>query len=176
MNGTFGNRQHAPVRRQESLPPAHARRTLCDDQHVEQLPYIDEHAVSTAASRDAVWSALTHVLSTTMTGATWFLRLLRTDPASATSTFDGNAGDAVPGFRVAKSEPGHSLTLRGHHRFSHYQLSFLIDDSRLRAQSYGTFPGPHGLLYRNAVIGSGGHRIITRRLLRQIAERARSQA
>ena len=31
------------------------------------------------------------------------------------------------------------------------------------------FPGVLGRLYRAAVIGSGGHRLVTRRLLRQVA-------
>jgi hypothetical protein len=41
--------------------------------------------------------------------------------------------------------------------------------SRLRAETHAAFPGLLGRLYRAAVIGSGGHRLVTRRLLRQIA-------
>jgi hypothetical protein len=140
---------------------------------MERLPYIDEHAVATGASRDAVWSALTYVLRDTMTGALWFARLLGTDPARATSTFEGRPGETLPGFRVVDAEPGHRLTLQGRHRFSRYRLTFFLDEDRLRAQSHATFPGPHGKLYRAAVIGSGGHRILTRRMLRQIDKRAR---
>jgi hypothetical protein len=140
---------------------------------VERLPYVDEHAVPTSASRDAVWSALTHVLRGTMTGATRLGRLLGTDPASATPSFQGLTGETVPGFRVVDAEPGHRLTLQGRHRFSRYRLTFLLDDDRLRAQTHAAFPGPHGKLYRAAVIASGGHRIITRRLLRRIEKRAR---
>lgn len=132
---------------------------------MERLPYVDEHSVRTSPPRDAVWSALTHVLGRTMTGATRFARVLGTDPASATPSFQGRPGETVPGFRVVDAEPGHRLTLQGRHRFSRYRLTFLLDDDGLRAQT-------HGKLYRAAVIASGG-RIITRRLLRRIEERAR---
>jgi hypothetical protein len=42
----------------------------------------------------------------------------------------------------------------------------------LRARSYAEFPGPAGRVYRALVIGSGGHRIMVRRLLRDVADRA----
>lgn len=142
---------------------------------MESLPFVDEHAVPTVASRDAVWSALIHVIGHTMTDATWFTRLLGTDPASATPAFEGRPGQAVPGFRVVRAEPGHQLTLQGRHRFSRYRFTFFLDDDRLRAQTHAAFPGPHGKLYRAAVISSGGHRIITRRLLRQIEKRIRGK-
>jgi hypothetical protein len=75
----------------------------------------------------------------------------------------------VPGFRVVEAESGRRLALRGRHRFSNYALTFVLDGDRLRAQTHATFPGVLGWLYRAAVIGSGGHRLVTRRLLRQVA-------
>ncbi|WP_117214767.1 hypothetical protein [Allorhizocola rhizosphaerae] len=140
---------------------------------MERLPYVDEHAVPVSASRDAVWSALTHVLHRTMTGSVRLARLLGTEPASATPTFGGRPGETVPGFRVVHAEPGRQLTLQGRHRFSRYRLTFLLDDDRLRAQTHAAFPGPHGKLYRAAVITSGAHRIMTRRMLRQVEKRVR---
>jgi hypothetical protein len=151
-----------------------AIRYVWDDRLMEHLPYIDEHAVPTGASRDAVWSALMHVLHHKMAGATHFARLLGADPSSGTPTFEGRPGETVPGFRVVDAEPGHRLTLQGRHHFSRYRLTFLLDDDRLRAQTHGAFPGPHGALYRAAVISSGGHRIITRGMLQQIGKRARN--
>jgi hypothetical protein len=71
--------------------------------------------------------------------------------------------------RVVEAEPGRRLALRGRHRFSNYALTFVLDGDRLRAQTHAAFPGVPGRLYRAAVIGSGGHRLVTRRLLRQIA-------
>ncbi|HEV7772341.1 MAG TPA: hypothetical protein VGO48_03495 [Conexibacter sp.] len=139
---------------------------------MEQLPYIDEHAMSIGASRDRVWVALAEVLRREIGGGSGIARALGCDPAYCTPRFDGSPGQTLPGFRVAEAEPGCRLALRGRHRFSEYQLTFLLDDGRLRAQTHAVFPGVLGRLYRAAVIGTGGHRIVTRRLLRQVARRA----
>ena len=52
---------------------------------------------------------------------------------------------------------------------SNYALTFVFYGDRLRARTHAAFPGILGRLYRAAVIGSGGHRLMTRRLLRQVA-------
>lgn len=139
---------------------------------MKQLPYIDEHAMSVGAPRDRVWVALAGVLRREIGGGSGVARALGCDPAHGTPRFDGTPGQTLPGFRVVESEPSRKLTLRGRHRFSEYQLTFLLDDGRLRAQTHAAFPGVLGRLYRAAVIGTGGHRIVTRRLLRQVARRA----
>jgi len=41
-----------------------------------------------------------------------------------------------------------------------------MDGEVLRARTEAAFPGLLGRLYRAAVIGSGGHRLVARRLLR----------
>jgi hypothetical protein len=86
-------------------------------------------------------------------------------------------GDCVPGFTVARSQPPRSLELRGRHRFSRYALVFELDERgehgcRLRARTYAEFPGLAGRAYRTLVIGSGGHRLAVRRLLRDVAARS----
>jgi hypothetical protein len=139
---------------------------------MKQLPYIDEHAISIGAPRDRVWTVLAEVLRREIGGGSGVARALGCDPAHGTPRFDGSPGQTLPGFRVAESEPGWRLALRGRHRFSDYQLTFLLDDGHLRAQTHAAFPGVLGRLYRAAVIGTGGHRIVTRRLLRQVARRA----
>ena len=48
----------------------------------------------------------------------------------------------------------------------------MIDGGELRAETRAEFQGLLGRLYRAAVIGTGAHRVITRRMLRQIAGRA----
>jgi hypothetical protein len=140
---------------------------------MEQLPYVDEHTQQIDAPADVVWAALLKVLRRQMLGGAAFARILGCDPAEATAELTGRPGESVPGFRVEDADPGRRLVLRGRHRFSSYELTFVLDGDRLRAQTRAAFPGVLGKLYRAAVIGTGGHRLITRRLLRQIA-RARA--
>jgi hypothetical protein len=140
--------------------------------YMERLPYIDEHAMTIGAPRDRVWVALTEVLHRETRGGEVIARALGCEPARGTPRFDGTAGQTIPGFRVAEAEPGRRLALRGRHRFSDYQLTFVLEDGRLRAQTHAAFPGVLGRLYRAAVIGTRGHRLVTRRLLRQVARRA----
>jgi hypothetical protein len=134
-----------------------------------ELPFVDEHRQSFDVPVDLVWSALLKVLRRQMAGSARFARVLGCDPAVGTAEFAGRPGDAVPGFRVVEAEPGHRLALRGRHRFSDYALTFVLDDHQLRAQTHAAFPGLLGRLYRAAVIGTGAHRRVTRRLLRKIA-------
>ncbi|MDQ6710077.1 MAG: hypothetical protein M3Z11_05920 [Candidatus Dormibacteraeota bacterium] len=73
--------------------------------------------------------------------------------------------------------PTMRLALRGAHRFSTYALVFELDANgatacTLRAQSWAAFPGLAGRAYRALVIGTGGHRLVVRRLLRRAARRA----
>ncbi|WP_242343814.1 DUF2867 domain-containing protein [Anaeromyxobacter terrae] len=136
---------------------------------MDQLPYIDEHSQQVDASADVVWTSLLKVLRREMGGSAPIARILGCDPAQGTAEFAGRPGDAVPGFRVVEADPGRRLALRGRHRFSDYALTFVLDGDRLRAQTHAAFPGVLGRLYRAAVIGSGGHRLATRRLLRQVA-------
>ena len=133
------------------------------------LPYIDEYTQRIDAPADTVWTALLEVLRRHLSGAEGYARLLGCDPAQGTAEFAGRPGDAVPGFRVVEAEPGRRLELRGRHRFANYALTFVLDGSGLRAQTHAEFPGVAGKLYRAAVIGSGGHGVVTRRLLRAVA-------
>jgi hypothetical protein len=132
---------------------------------MEQLPYIDEHCQRVCASPEAAWAGVLEVVHRVMSGSTRFARVLGCEPADATPRFAGRVGDTVPGFRVVDAEPNRRLVLRGKHSFSRYQLTFQLDGDELRAE----FPGMLGRLYRAAVIGSHGHELITRRMLRQMA-------
>jgi hypothetical protein len=135
---------------------------------MEQLPFIDEHVVAVDAAPEDVWGALAEVLRG-LGGAFPMARVLGCEPSDMTPGFDGSAGQSLPGFRVVRSEPGRLLDLRGRHPFSRYRLTFVIEDGRVLAQTHAAFPGPHGRLYRAAVIGTGAHRVLTRRLLREVA-------
>lgn len=136
---------------------------------MDRLPFVDEHSERVDAPADAVWAALLSVLRRRMGGSAWFARLLGCDPAQGTACFGGRPGETVPGFRVVEAEPGRRLALAGRHRFATYALTFALDGERLRAQTHAAFPGLLGRLYRAAVVGTGGHRLVTRRLLRQVA-------
>jgi hypothetical protein len=142
---------------------------VSNDPSIEQLPYIDEHSQRVDAPADVVWTALLKVLRREFGGSASIARILGCDPVQGTAEFAGRPGEAVPGFRVVEAEPGRRLALRGRHRFSNYALTFVLDGDRLRAQTHAAFPGVLGRLYRAAVIGSGVHRLVTRRLLRQVA-------
>lgn len=111
------------------------------------LPHVDEHSQQIEAPPEAVWHALQRHLSA------WTFRR---------------------GFRVAERREEERVTLAGHHPFSRYELRFEIEDlgagrTRLRAITDAAFPGPHGRIYRALVIGTGGHRVVVRRMLGGIA-------
>jgi hypothetical protein len=136
---------------------------------MDPLPYIDDQSQPIDAPADEVWMALLKVLRRAMGGSAPIARILGCDPARGTTGFAGRPGETLPGFRVVEADPGRRLALRGRHRFSSYALTFFVEGDRLRAQTRAAFPGVLGWLYRTAVIGSGGHGVVTRRLLRQVA-------
>lgn len=133
------------------------------------LPYIDEHTQTIAASPDVIWSAVATTLRNL--GGARYARAIGCEPGEASPGFTGRLGETIPGFRVAAADARH-LELRGRHRFSRYALTFSLDGEQLRAETRAEFPGALGKLYRTAVIGTGMHRLVTRRMLRQIAKRA----
>ncbi|QEC49416.1 hypothetical protein FSW04_18790 [Baekduia soli] len=139
---------------------------------MSDLPYIDTNVASVAATPEQAWSALLATLRGQMGGAGAVARALGCDPARASPEFDGRPGQTLPGFRVAHADPGHRLELRGRHRFSRYSLTFALHDGTVAAETRAAFPGVLGRLYRAAVIDSGAHRVITRRLVRQVARHA----
>ena len=140
------------------------------------LPFIDEHGERIDAPAEVVWAALLEVLRRAFGGGAPVAWILGCDPARGTAEFAGRPGEAVSGFRVVESEPGHRLALGGRHRFATYALTFVLDGQSLRARTHAAFPGLRGRLYRALVLGTGGHRLVTRRLLRRVAVRTRRLA
>ncbi len=124
------------------------------------LPFVDEHAIAIAASRDVVWSALERYVGTSLrVGDGLLARILGTQPAA--------------GFEVSGCRPTDRLILIGRHRFSRYMLAFDLADTtdgttRLSAKTYAAFPGVHGRIYRALVIGTGAHAVATDRIVRSI--------
>lgn len=111
-----------------------------------ELPYIDEHAVTTHASRDHVWASLVRTLRHTMGGSSVVARVLGCDPSRETEEFDGSVGQTLPGFRIVGAERGQRMTLEGRHRFSRYRLTFSVDTHEIRARTDAAFPGVRGWL------------------------------
>jgi hypothetical protein len=141
------------------------------------LPFIDEHQVLVPAPAATVWLCLTRQLTPARLGGGRALAyLLGTDPRQVTGT-PLDQGATLPGFAVSEAVPGRLVRLTGRHRFSRYALVFGLtpqsDGTLLSARSYAEFPGPHGWAYRQLVIGSGAHRVIVARMLREVRARAR---
>ncbi|WP_431234948.1 hypothetical protein ACQ856_10745 [Mycolicibacterium psychrotolerans] len=124
---------------------------------MERLPYIDEHAITVPADRAATWRAV--------------LRTMCSNPDDP---------ETVPfGFILETVEQNERLALEGRHWFAIYRLIFLLEDdpaggTRVAAQSWAAFPGFTGRIYRALVIGSGGHRVVVRDMLKRIARQALS--
>ncbi len=136
---------------------------------MERLPWIDEHRQKVRGTPEVVWAAMLRIVGCAMSTSPRFARFLRCDPAGRSDTWTGRAGETILGFRVEDVESGRRLVLRGRHRFADYQLTFILEGNELRAETRAAFPGIEGRVYRAAVIGTGGHAIILRRILRRIA-------
>ena len=131
---------------------------------MEPLPYIDEHRTRVGATPERTWDAVVRLARGRLArpAPAAFAALWRLEPAS--------------GFAVAEETAPRHLALRGRHRFSRYELAFDVapgpDGVTLSARTSAVFPGIAGRAYRALVIGSGGHRILVRRMLKQIARSA----
>ena len=143
-----------------------------------ELPLLDEHAVHAHADPLRVWEAIPEGIEAAFgrTSSRALAGILGCRDRCATRPFAAVTGATVPGFRAVRVSSPRALSLEGSHRFASYALTFVVepDDggTMLRAVTHAEFPGLRGAVYRAAVIGSGGHRIVTRRILKSIARRA----
>ena len=133
-----------------------------------RLPFIDELSTEIAAPPERVFETVRERMAGSAPGpvARGFAAMLGVEDV-----------EPVLGFRVAHERPADEYVLEGAHRFSRYRLGFQIDPLgpervRLRARTEAEFPGPHGTVYRTLVIGSGGHRVMVRRMLAQVKRAA----
>ncbi len=127
------------------------------------------------------WARVVSVFVRITTKPTWqlFARAVRCKPDRASGTADA-VGATLPGFLVARCEAPDEWALEGEHLFSRYALTFRIatlngDQCSISAYSSAEFPGLHGKIYRALVIGTHGHMMGVRNILRSIkAEAERS--
>jgi hypothetical protein len=146
---------------------------------VEDLPRIDEHTITIRVDDPMlVWNTLGEVIGRLWRVPSLGTRLLQAEPAIRSGD-PLLAGSTLPGFTVVRAEPGKELALGGHHRFSSYALIFrLVAGERhttLSAETRATFPGAGGRVYRRLVIGTRGHILVVRALLRATRRRAQQR-
>jgi hypothetical protein len=151
------------------------------------LPFIDAHSLPVNASPDRVWEETAQVTRgwvghtfprSGIAGAVGplFARLLGASNVDSPPPGPG-VPEAMVGFRVARAERPSLIALEGEHRFSHYALTFRIEPAEgssciVTAETRAVFPRRAGRLYRKAVIGTGAHVRVVRRLLSSIKRRA----
>ena len=123
---------------------------------MSELPFIDVHTVAIDAPEEAVWDAVSRVM-----------RIGRAHPLARVL---GCVDDS--GFHVGRDARPTMMSLEGQHRFARYELRFVREPGRLRAETRAAFPGVKGAAYRALVIGTGGHIVATRWLLSQIKQQA----
>ncbi|MFI9763743.1 hypothetical protein ACIHFB_38115 [Streptomyces sp. NPDC051963] len=146
---------------------------------IAALPQVDERTTVVAASATEVWQGLVETVDGAFgrSRSAGYARLVGCADRTASGPRPLAEGSTVPGFRVASAQPGRELVLIGRHHFSTYALVFRLEEAgdgrtRLRAETRARFPGPGGTLYRLLVITSGGHALLTGRLLSAIRRRA----
>lgn len=131
---------------------------------MDSLPIVDEHSRNVHAEPDRVWDAVMRLVHGP---------LARPAPRAFVSLWNL---EPVSGFDIADETAPRHVALRGRHRFSRYELAFDVvsgpDVVTVRARTSAEFPGIAGAVYRVLVIGTGGHRLAVRHMLREIARSA----
>ncbi|WP_447007724.1 hypothetical protein ACRAKI_15180 [Saccharothrix isguenensis] len=143
-------------------------------------PYLDEHSVRVPAPPMSVWRSLAAVMTRSPAGSSTAMGLLlATEPRRAAGT-PFEVGSTITGFAVTAAVPGRLVELTGRHRFSRYRLVMTMEEQSggtlLSARSYARFPGPHGFVYRQLVVGTGAHRLVVAGLLRSVRRHAQKNA
>jgi len=146
------------------------------------LPFVDAWSVDIEVPPRVVWETLLASVPSPRAGVAlraWAV-VWGGDPADSNGLASHVLGAERPGFAVCEVVPPVTYALVGRHRFARYQLVFRIDQrgggqSRLTAETFASFPGTGGHLYRTLLIDAKAHALVmwfTVRLLRRRAERA----
>jgi hypothetical protein len=130
------------------------------------LPLLDKHSATLHASQAAVWQAVRrYACGLAQSDHVVLGRVLGTEPRS--------------GFEFAEEVEGERLVLTGRHRFARYHLVFELDAkpsnaTNLSILSFAAFPGARGRLYRALLMGTRGHVLAVRHMLRSIQRQVAS--
>jgi hypothetical protein len=152
---------------------------------MRELLFIDSHTLAVKAPPEQAWDEVARVTRRWVeqflprsggAAGPLFARLLGCSEVDAPRSGPG-VPEAIVGFRVARSERPSLIALVGEHRFSRYALIFEIEPCDgpycvVKAETRAAFPGRAGRIYRYAVIGTGAHVFVVRRLLSSIKRRA----
>ena len=148
------------------------------DVPLESLPFVDEHFMEISAPPEIVWDSLLKRVADVAHGRRGerIARRLGCRHTEARGEV-GDIGSTVPGFMITRSIRPAVLAMMGQHRFSRYALIFRITEKPsgivlLSAQTRAEFPGAKGRIYRALVIGTRGHVLVTRSILRGVRRRA----
>ena len=124
------------------------------------LPLLDKHSATVHASQSVVWQAVRrYACGLAQADHVVLGPVLGTEPRS--------------GFELAEEVEGERLALTGRHRFARYRLVFELDAepsnaTTLSVLSFAVFPGARGRLYRGLLMGTRGHVLAVRHMLRTI--------
>jgi len=147
------------------------------------LPFVDAWSVDIDAPPRAVWEALLTAgpASRAGTAIQFWARLLGCDPREHNGLAPHRIGAERPGFAVCEAVPATTYALTGRHRFAIYQLVFRITQpegvgSRLTAETFASFPGAAGRVYRTLVINARPHALVMWLTLRMLRRRAEALA
>jgi len=164
------------------IPAVRERKPRTIDVPLEQLPAIDEHSIEVAAPAEATFAALFPTLESALGSRFAQSYCERMDAVEKEAHGDlHHPGGTLPGFTVTRAIAPVMLALAGKHRFAQYAVVFKIDllpgqRSRVRLETRAQFTGRKGSFYKIGVIGTRGHVLVVRRMLRSIKRRAELSA
>ena len=145
------------------------------------LPFVDAWSVDIVAPPRVVWDAVLTTAPGTQGGPVRraIAVLLKADPADSNGLASHALGAERPGFAVCEVVAPITYALAGRHRFATYQLVFRIDQrgpgrSRLTAETFATFPGTAGRLYRMLLMDAKLHALVMWVMVRRVRRRAES--
>ncbi len=147
------------------------------------LPFLDAWSIDIEASPRVVWDTI--LAAVPGAGPSPVLRgwacVWGAEPSASNGLASHVLGAERPGFTVCEVVPPGTYALAGRHRFARYQVVFRIDKlevgrSRLTAETFATFPGRAGRLYRMFVMDARLHALVMWSMVRRLRRRAERSA